>query len=205
VWCRNQSGTVESKKVQLQLEDKNAEFEQLALVLHRTRGDLTRKLEKQQKEYDDKIAFLIQQLRGAEMKIHESSTLLRKSFDGSDSVGGGGLGTSQHRNAASMYLRPRTSHVAGSSVGFGMSAAMDGQTSEGPLLPSSSSGDEAGKREDSGRGREQGGGEARRSEEQVTADALRKWEGEKQRRELLEKRNSELMRELRIYRERERK
>lgn len=178
----------ESKRVQLQLEDKNAEFEQLALVLHRTRGDLSRKLEKQQKEYEDKIAFLIQQLRGAEMKIHESSSLLRKSFDVNDS---GILGSAQHRNEASMYLRPQTANAVGHRdmglvASFGANSDSnktggDGLTKSHYLHFNSITANE------------------------VAEDALRKWESEKQRRELLEKRNSELMRELRMYRERERK
>ena len=178
---RNQSCAQESKNTLMQLEDKNAEFEQLALVLHRTRGDLTRKLEKQQKEYEDKISFLIQQLRGAEMKIHESSSLLRKSFEGNDR-----LESSQHRNAGSQYLRPRTAHVAGGS--------------QSTRRFSDTLGDNMGQTVDQGGGKKS---DAQTREE--IADAIRKWESEKQRRELLEKRNSELMRELRMYRESVRK
>lgn len=173
------------------MEDKNAEFEQLALVLHRTRGDLTRKLEKQQKEYEDKIAFLIQQLRGAEMKIHESSNLLRKSFDGNTTSDGGEgslLGSSQHRNAGSLYLRPRTSHAAHGRTQMSMRTSSSGGVNDGNVR-------DGGRKEDT----------TSAADNDEVADAVRKWESERQRRELLEKRNSELMRELRIYRGRERK
>eukprot|EP00602_Paraphysomonas_sp_CaronLab_P010215 CAMPEP_0185018700 /NCGR_PEP_ID=MMETSP1103-20130426/1368_1 /TAXON_ID=36769 /ORGANISM="Paraphysomonas bandaiensis, Strain Caron Lab Isolate" /LENGTH=1198 /DNA_ID=CAMNT_0027548619 /DNA_START=161 /DNA_END=3757 /DNA_ORIENTATION=- len=168
---RSQKTTQDAQQVKLQLDDKNAEFEQLALVLHRTRSDLTRKLEKQQKEYEDKIAFLIQQLRGAELKIHESSLMLRKSLDGG---GDSSHDTVGPQSTGSMFLRPRTTqsltrpHVGSPSRTTVHKSGNDDHDNE-------------------------------------VADALRKWEGERQRRELLEKRNGELMRELRMYRQRERK
>jgi hypothetical protein len=164
----------DSKVIQLQLEDKNAEFEQLALVLHRTRGDLTRRLEKQQKEYDDKIAFLIQQLRGAEMKVQESSSMLRRSFEGD------GSNRSPLSSPRPTALRP--------------------QTTQGIMR--SSHAEETQKSQTTNDDDDDG---VVAKYQQRVAEATRKWETERQRRELLEKRNGELMRELRAHRERERK
>lgn len=67
--------------MQLKYDEKNGELEQLVMVLHRTRNELNKRLDKQQKEYENKISFLIQQLRNSEVKLHENSLLLRSSYD----------------------------------------------------------------------------------------------------------------------------
>jgi hypothetical protein len=143
--------------LKVQLDDKKSEYDQLSLLYHKTRGDMTRKISKQQKEYEDKISFLLQQLRDAEVKLHESTSLLRSSLDKSRSSMIG----------KDLFIRPKT--------GGSMSGGNESITQS--IIPSDAI-------------------NPRESYDELS----RKWTAERQRREQLEKRNGELIRELRSLR-----
>jgi hypothetical protein len=140
-----------------------------------TRTDLGKKLERQKQEYEDKLAFLLLQLRGAEQQAQAQATLLRTSLslegaggEGLRRRGGDQLGQARISASALGYLRPRP------------------RTAQSYLFPGSAGAESA-------RAGAGAGGEGAEGREEL----LRKYLGEKQRREVLERRNGELARELR--------
>jgi hypothetical protein len=145
--------------LQLQYDDKNNEFEQIVMVLHRTRNDMTKKLEKQAKEYEDKIAFLIQQLRQSEMKVQENIAALRSSYEPDE-------GRERLEKFEREEVRPNTTGMINS------------QSKK--VLDSTKSEDH--------------------SEERIN-EIVKQLEFERKRREMLEKRNGELLREMRRMKE----
>ena len=68
-------------QLQCRLDEKEGECEDLMNNIQKTRGDSLRKLEQMRRASEDKIAFLLQQLRAAEARVVETSTLLRRSCD----------------------------------------------------------------------------------------------------------------------------
>ena len=130
-----------------------------------------KKIEKQKKEYEDKISFLLLQLRSAEVKAQANSSMLRKSFEKTQSARNqrsaednvSNSNESQISSSALAYIRPRPRTAQ---------SYIDNSNSESGV--------------DLARGRD---------------DLLHKYLSEKERREILEKRNVELVRELRHQRQ----
>ena len=65
--------------LQAKLDDQQGESEELVHAMQKARGDALRKAEQQRLEYEDKIAFLLQQLRASEARLIDTSSSLRKS------------------------------------------------------------------------------------------------------------------------------
>lgn len=171
---RLEKNTQHVKDMQLKLEDKCSEFDQLATVLHRTRSDMSQKISRQQKDFDEKISFLLQQLRDTEVKLHENSNMLRNSLESQSSKANISVsGTNSNVGGAmDMFIRPKTG-PARTSMTISVKSMNDGLRS------------------------------SKEDEEQNVEDneeLMRKWSAEKQRREQLEKRNGELIREIRVLR-----
>jgi hypothetical protein len=193
--------------MKLRFEEKNAECEQIVMVLHRTRNELNKKLEKQQKEHENKINFLIQQLRNTEVRLHENSLLLRSSYDsklllegrnrGATAAAGGGEGGSgEGRDEEEEIKRP---HTASAVMTTGVLEEREREREERRRRPHT--GPSVG-----GEGEEEGEEEDRMRREQeenmkLINDLKRKLDTERHRREILEKRNGEIMRELRKQRD----
>lgn len=62
--------------LQLNFDSKNKEFEEIVIVLHRQRNEFNKKYEKQAKENEDKINYLINLLKKTELKLQENNILL---------------------------------------------------------------------------------------------------------------------------------
>lgn len=65
--------------LQTKLDDQQGESDELMQAMQKARGDALRKAEQQRLEYEDKIAFLLQQLRASEARLIDTSSSLRKS------------------------------------------------------------------------------------------------------------------------------
>jgi len=176
---RNEKVLQEVKEQELMLNEKSEEFEQLALVLHRTRSDLGQKVERQKKEYEDKVAFLLMQLRTAELQAQSNSTLLRKSFEAQDGTGSGRRIRGQRPSATTSQDDGDQGRISSSALGYVRPRPHTAQSYT--ATQSSNSRDTT-------------------KEEGDVQELLRKYHGEKERREVLEKRNGELARELRALR-----
>jgi hypothetical protein len=99
-------------ELQCRLDEKESEFEELADATHRSRADMLKKLEQQRRESEDKVAFLLQQLRATEARNLETSSVIRQSRE--ISMGSLGLGEKMsHRHNIS--APPSSSYVARSS------------------------------------------------------------------------------------------
>ena len=59
------------------MEDKRIEHDKLVALMHHTRTEYSRKLEKQQQQYDMKISYLVNQLKLSEAKLNESVNILK--------------------------------------------------------------------------------------------------------------------------------
>jgi hypothetical protein len=153
------------------------------LIVFSTRTELGKKIERQKKEYEDKISFLLLQLRGAELQAQTNSSLLRKSFEKAAPRRSQAAG-----EEASQELEVR-GRISSSALGYVRPRPRTAQSyiSSTPVPGSSGSG--SGSR----------GGNTGDAEE-GHAGLLRKYHAEKERREVLEKRNGELARELRVQR-----
>ena len=199
VHLRNDSLAHENSSLRLKFEEKNGECEQIVMVLQRTRNELNKKLEKQQKEYENKISFLIQQLRNTEVRLQENSLLLRSSYDtilegrrreGEDWKRGEDEEGSKRPHTSSEIISGREEREETKIRPHTGSGADDRRLERG-------GGDEK-------EGEEVTGGQSREQEENMKLinDLKRKLDTERHRREILEKRNGEIMRELRRQKER---
>lgn len=162
------------------------------MVLHRTRNELNKRFEKQQKEYENKISFLIQQLRNSEVKLHENSLLLRSSFDmmeqkkksmneeeGDSGVDGDDQTKTRQQRPHTTPNMNRTSTLTRS---LGHPHAQEDHQEMKTSTSSSADGSSS---------------EAQEENMKLINDLKRKLDTERCRREILEKRNGELMREMR--------
>lgn len=145
----------------------------------RTRSDLGQKVERQKKEYEDKVAFLLMQLRTAELQAQSNSTLLRKSFEAQDGTGSGRRIRGQRPSATTSQDDGDQGRISSSALGYVRPRPHTAQSYT--ATQSSNSRDTT-------------------KEEGDVQELLRKYHGEKERREVLEKRNGELARELRALR-----
>ena len=168
------------QQLQQKLEEKHSECEDLLAAMHKARSEALRRQEQQRAESEDKIAALLAQLRAAEAKLMETSTSLRKSQD----LGSLGLRASASSSVASI------SNGGGGGGGLGSLASAlrksDAELSAyvQELLSEDVDGD--------------GGGSGGAMGFQL--EIVKRWASEKERREALEKRNAELVRELRALR-----
>lgn len=167
-----------------------------------TRTDLGKKIERQKKEYEDKISFLLIQLRGAELQAQAASSLMRKSFEKTKAtvsspkqqqsgVVASHMNLSAQTGSESAVERPRPhtaqsylSHISSSTSAI---TGGRGKISDNAYTITAGSGCANGEVEEGERCVLRGDHEA----------LQRKYQAEKERREVLEKRNGELARELR--------
>lgn len=214
----------ENSSIQLKFDEKNTEFEQIVIILHRTRNELNKKLEKQQKEFENKINFLIQQLRNSEVKLHENTLLLRSSYDSkliekrkekeneeegeddneeegdgdeNNEMGEGEGGNGGRRTRTRTKTKTKKEEIKRPSTTPTISSTYLSPTSTFRNRLTNKSEEEA-KEE----GKEKEGKEEKEEDHLILINDLkRKLETERYRREILEKRNGELMRELRKFKE----
>jgi hypothetical protein len=125
--------------------------------MHKARGDAMRRHDQLKAESEEKIAYLLAQLRGVESKLMETSSSLRRSQDLSI------LAASQERD--------RTAGVRSS--GVGLLRASDAEL----------------------------GSIVQQLKNDKITEVFRRWQSERERREALEKRNSELLKEVRALKE----
>ena len=121
--------------------------------MHKARGDAMRRHDQLKAESEEKIAYLLAQLRGVESKLMETSSSLRRSQDLSL------LAASQERDRAAGVR----------SSGVGLLRASDAEL----------------------------GSIVQQLKNDKMTEVFRRWQSERERREALEKRNSELLREVR--------
>jgi hypothetical protein len=197
---RNESLSSEKASFELKYEEKNAECEEMVLLLHRSRNDLNKRMERQQKDSENKINFLIQQLRNSEVKLQENSLLFRSSFDMLD------LSKKRSDEQGTMSRTRGEDMEEEEEEGEGEREG-DGKRQERkrphttPNLKGSS-----GRSVEVARDAEEGSDQQRQRQEEedkmkLINDLKRKLDTERYRREILEKRNGELMRELRQLKE----
>ncbi len=74
---RRSSDAAEILELQCRLDEKESEYDELADAMHRSRAEMLKKLEIQRRESEDKVAFLLQQLRAVEARNLETSSILR--------------------------------------------------------------------------------------------------------------------------------
>jgi hypothetical protein len=122
--------------------------------MHKARGDAMRRHDQLKAESEEKIAYLLAQLRGVESKLMETSSSLRRSQDLSL------LSASQERDIAAPGVR---------SSGVGLLRASDAEL----------------------------GAIVQQLKNDKVSEVFRRWQSERERREALEMRNRELLREVR--------
>lgn len=170
----------ELEQYRVQLDEKNENFEQLALTLHRTRSEAIKKSERQKKENEDKISFLLTQLRSAEVHAQTNSSLIRKSLDKKMKFQRSSPLQVSYDDKMNVKSESKDSV---SNLGFLRSRP---HTAQSHISKGSNSTD---------------------ATELITENdnLMGKYYSERERREVLEKRNKELVRELRLYRKELRK
>ena len=175
--------------LQAKLDDQQSECEELVNAMHKARGDSLRKAEQQRLEYEDKIAFLLQQLRNSESKLMDTSGSLRRSQALQLAA--------EDAEYASARPLPRPGAVR-SSTGTSASTSSTNQS----LLSTSGHGWRKSDAQLSAYVSQlQGQGSASAPADiealECQKEVVRRWLSEKERREALEKKNGELLRELR--------
>ncbi len=205
------------KQLQQQLDDKIAENEELVRTMQKSRTEAIRRQDQQKREADDKIAFLLHQLRTAESRraaddnhsvgSGASKHHLNNNHHHNSSSGGGSSARSEEGLAFSVANRNSSTHgatgafsrpssatatsgaagAAGASPGWGQqpSTTLRSSVSAGGVRPPSDS---------------MLSELARLDPRDVNKEIERRWTSEKERREQLEKRNAEMVRELKQLR-----
>ena len=192
------------KQLQQQYDDKCSEYDEVIKVMQRNRNESNRKLEQQSREADDKITFLLQQLRTAEsshrrqQQLHEEQqyssrsttpTLLQQS-NRSSSYGGGVIQPTPNRSNKMLHL-DLISNTNGVSRPSSAAASLLSSSSTAPtprmsLRPSDLTLAEYIRADPSF---------------DINREIERRWTAEKERRIQLEKRNVEMKREIKKLKE----
>jgi hypothetical protein len=179
------------KLLQQQLDDKNSENEELIKTMQKSRAEAMRRQEQQKREGDEKVAFLLSQLRALEAR--------RLQADDSASASVSVAGASTSHSATNTGARPKSAVSMHGGVGGGMSAARVSVSAGGSRPPSDAALSELVRR----------GGAVNASTSSTTGsgggydintEVGRRWLAERERRELLEGRNTEMAKELRELR-----
>jgi hypothetical protein len=154
-------------------------------------------MEKQQKDAENKINFLIQQLRNSEVRLQENSLLLRSSFDMLEKKKTSGSGGREGRRRGGGEEK-----VSDEEEGADEPEMKRPHTT--PNIKSSLRKMEMGTGRSVQEEKDQVQVQEQEQEQQMKLinDLKRKLDTERYRREILEKRNGELMRELRQLKER---
>lgn len=198
------------KQVQQQLDDKSAEYEELVRNMQKSRSEAMRRQEQQKREAEDKIAFLLQQLRTAES---------RRVHDDSSSQAGPSTPASSKNRGFSSTAQSTPDHQPARGAGSHESASQSASSSSAARPQSANYTAAGGSSGVPSRGLTSGGvrtsvsaGSARPPSDAMLSELVRlapgdvnrelerRWLGEKERREQLEKRTVEMARELRQLR-----
>ena len=174
--------------LQNKLEEKQNECDEMLGAMQKTRSEAIRRLDQQRQESEAKIATLLSQLRVAESARMETSASLRRSED------------------LSAVLR--ASRGSGIGIGIGSGSGSGSVVAEagglGSLAAALRKSDaELGayvqrvQQQAGGGGDDSEGGAFASSDWAFQREILKRWQSERERREVLEKRNLELTRELR--------
>jgi uncharacterized coiled-coil DUF342 family protein len=174
--CRATKEDGLSQQLQQQLEAKQGEVDELQQHTTQLRTEYLRRTEQIKREGDDKIAFLVQQLRQAENRTSSNNHA--------------SVGSSQQ--PLPPFSRPTSAMSARALVPTPINRLSDAGLSRASHDFASS---------DSAHSTQiHPTGEAATNTQQQTEEILRRWQSEKDRREQLEKRNGELIREVRDLR-----
>lgn len=196
-----------TKLLRLQLDEKAAELDDAQSSVNKIRNEFIRRQEQLKREADDKIAFLLHQLRHAENKV--SSSINSEAFQSSpmNRVNtGGGVPITPARVPQLPERQLFDAVIENSGVkirtkpGASVSDNSNRRISDAELTRqsiSSEAGAAGGGGGTGGTGSTSGG----EGDQQSHQEILRRWLSEKERREQLEKRNGELMREMRALRQ----
>ena len=168
--------------LQNKLEEKQNECDEMLGAMQKTRSEATRRLDQQRQESEAKIATLLSQLRVAESARMETSASLRRSED------------------LSAVLRASRGSGIGGGIGSGSGSVVAEVGGLGSLAAALRKSDaELGAYVQ--RVQQQAGGDDSEggapSDWAFQREILKRWQSERERREVLEKRNLELTRELR--------
>lgn len=190
-----------------QLEAKEAELEELQATMNRSRNEFLRRQEQAKREGEDKIAFLLQQLR----QVESRGSVDRGPAGGSPQRPGSASTVPRrilniHEGEESLHSEAvyRSDTKLFEAVLNNSGVGIRPKSSAGPATPST-----ARRLSDTGLTRQSRDGgspsasgdfSASTSQQQQQQEILRRWLSEKERREQLEKRNGELFRELRMLR-----
>jgi DNA repair exonuclease SbcCD ATPase subunit len=179
------------KQLQQQFEDKTAEYDEVVRTMQKARTEAIRRQEQQKREAEDKIAFLLTQLRAAEARRAQE-----------DHGSSGSLAGSSHRreeNAPYSVANRVTSQFAattgGTSRPVSASATSDPRRTLGASLAVRTSGHYRPPSD------AQLSDMVRLDPGDLNKEIERRWLAEKERREQLERRTTEMARELRQLRQ----
>ena len=172
--------------LQNKLEEKQNECDEMLGAMQKTRSEAIRRLDQQRQESEAKIATLLSQLRVAESARMETSASLRRSEDLSAVLRasrGSGIGIGGGSGSGS---------VVAEAGGLGsLAAALRKSDAElGAYV-------QRVQQQAGGGGDDSEGGAFAPSDWAFQREILKRWQSERERREVLEKKNLELTRELR--------
>lgn len=185
------------KQLQQQLDDKTAEYDEVVRTMHKARTDAARRQEQQKREAEEKIAFLLTQLRAAEASKRgvqdDASTVASDAFSQPLTARNTPIRPNQAvvslppppQLAASM-VRPVSATDGGFRSTLRNSQAARTSVSAGSHRPPTDAMLSELLRQDPG---------------QLHMEVERRWLAEKERREQLERRTAEMARELRQLRQ----
>lgn len=193
----------DEKKVRLELEAKQNELEDLQAAATKTRNDFLRRQEQLKKESEDKVHFLLQQLRAAENKAaasvrNSNNPLMSSGFLVNASKNFPSTPPRPPSTSSTARTIPSERKLSDQRLSGELQVFMQQYNNEFGKHSNNSTPirtDRSGKDTEGGDGQTDEAGAERlvRSHQEV----LRRWHSEKERREQLEKRNSELCKELR--------
>eukprot|EP00605_Chrysophyceae_sp_TOSAG23-4_P001899 GSChrysophyteH1.ASY1.ANO1.2097.1 assembled CDS len=99
---KSAADATEILQLQCQLDERESELEELMSSASKARAEYLRKAEVARQEADDKVAFLLQQLRQAEARTLETSSVLRRSQR--KEAGDADSGAGNHANGVNSLL-----------------------------------------------------------------------------------------------------
>jgi hypothetical protein len=180
------------KQLQQQFEDKTAEYDEVVRTMQKARTEAMRRQEQQKREAEDKISFLLNQLRAAEARRAQED------HGSSGSVSG----SSQRReefsapySVANRVTSQFATTTGGTSRPVSASGAADPRRALGASLAVRTSGHYRPPSD------AQLSDMARLEPGELNKEIERRWMAEKERREQLERRTTEMARELRQLRQ----
>jgi hypothetical protein len=67
-----------TQELKVELEERNNSYTDLVSSLQHTRQEYERRLQRERREYEDKVDYLLKQLRSAEVRLYEKTAGMRK-------------------------------------------------------------------------------------------------------------------------------